>query len=126
VRGLSRFDRDAIAASMLADVARQRWQAAVPELSSASVRHEAHNLPGILVFAASVPPATAQKALAAAQDVMKALAQTGPTPDELARAASATLAEIGKRAAASWIKSRTCGSILSFKRLRSLRTPRRG
>ena len=29
---------------------------------------------------------------------MKALAQTGPTPDELARAASATLAEIGKRA----------------------------
>lgn len=99
VRGLSRFDRDAIAASMLADVARQRWQAAVPELSSASVRHEAHNLPGILVFAASVPPATAQKALAAAQDVMKALAQTGPTADELGRAASVTLAEIGKRAA---------------------------
>jgi predicted Zn-dependent peptidase len=29
---------------------------------------------------------------------MKALAQTGPTPDELARAASAILAEIGKRA----------------------------
>jgi predicted Zn-dependent peptidase len=98
VRGLSRFDRDAIAASMLADVARQRWQAAMPELSSASVRHEAHNLPGILIFAASVPPATAQKALTAAQDVMKALAQTGPTPDELARAASAILAEIGKRA----------------------------
>jgi zinc protease len=97
VRGLSRFDRDAIAASMLADAARQRWQAAVPELSSASVRHEAHNLPGILIFAASVPPATAQKALTAAQDVMKVLAQTGPTPDELARAASATRAEIGKR-----------------------------
>jgi predicted Zn-dependent peptidase len=98
VRGLSRFDRDTIAASMLADVARQRWQAAVPELSSASVRHEAHNLPGILIFAASVPPASAQKALTAAQDVMKALAQTGPTSDELARAASTTLAEIGKRA----------------------------
>jgi predicted Zn-dependent peptidase len=98
VRGLSRFDSDAIAASILTDVARQRWQAAMPELSSASVRHEAHNLPGILIFAASVPPATAQKALTAAQDVMKALAQTGPTPDELARAASATLAEIGKRA----------------------------
>jgi zinc protease len=98
VRGLARFDRDAIAASMLADVVRQRWQAAVPELSSASVRHEAHNLPGILIFAASVPPATAQKALTAAQDVMKALAQTGPSPDELARAASATVSEIGKRA----------------------------
>jgi zinc protease len=97
VRGLSRFDRDAMGASMLAEVARQRWQAAVPELSSGSVRHEAHNLPGILIFAASVPPATAQKALTAAEDVMKALAQTGPTPDELARAASAILAEIGKR-----------------------------
>jgi hypothetical protein len=83
---------------MLADVARQRWQAAVPELSSASVRHEAHNLPGSLIFAASVPPAAAQKALTAAQEVMKALTQTGPTPDELARAGSATLAEIGKRA----------------------------
>ncbi len=69
----------------------------MPELSSASVRHEPHNLPGILIFAASVPAAAAQKALTAAQDVMKALAQTGPTPDELARAASATLAEIGKR-----------------------------
>jgi predicted Zn-dependent peptidase len=97
VRGLSRFDRDAIGASMLAEVARQRWQAAVPELSSGRVRHEAHNLPGILIFGASVPPATAQNALTAAQDVMKALSQTGPTPDELARAASAILAEVGKR-----------------------------
>jgi predicted Zn-dependent peptidase len=96
VRGLTRFDRDAIAASMLANVARQRWQAAMPELSSASVRHEAHNLPGMFVFAASVPAVAAQKALTAAQDVMKALSQTGPTTDELARAASATLAEMGK------------------------------
>jgi zinc protease len=96
VRGLSRFDRDAIAASILADIARQRWQAAVPELTSVSVRHEAHNLPGMFVFAASVPAAAAQKALTAAQDVMKALAQTGPTTDELARAAGSTLAQIGK------------------------------
>jgi zinc protease len=97
VRGLSRFDRDAIAASMLGSVAQQRWQAAVPELSSASVRHETHNLPGIFVFAANVPAATAQKALTAAQDVMKALAEKGPTPDELAKAGAATLAEIAKR-----------------------------
>jgi len=96
VRGLARFDRDAIAASMLAEIARQRWQAAVPELTSTRVRHEAHNLPGMLVFAASVPAATAQKALTAAQDIMKALAQTGPTTAELAGAASATLAEISK------------------------------
>jgi predicted Zn-dependent peptidase len=96
VRGLARFDRDAIAASMLADIARQRWQAAVPELTSASVRHEAHDLPGMLVFAASVPAATAQKAFTAAEDIMKALAQTAPTEAELARAASATLAQISK------------------------------
>lgn len=96
VRGLGRFDRDAVGAAMLADVARQRWQAAVPELSAASVRHEAHNLPGIFVFAASVPSAAAQKALTAAQEVMKALAQTGPTTAELERAAGATLAEISK------------------------------
>jgi len=96
VRGLARFDRDAIAASILADIARQRWQAAVPELTSTSVRHEAHDLPGMLVFAATVPAATAQKAFTAAQDIMKALAQTGPATAELERAASATLAKISK------------------------------
>lgn len=96
VRGLTRFDRDALAAAMLADVARQRWQAAVPELAAASVRNETHNLPGSFVFAASVPSAAAQKALTAAQEVIKALAQTGPTTVELERAAGATLAEITK------------------------------
>jgi zinc protease len=110
VRGLARLDRDAMAASMLANVARQRWQTAVPELSSVSVRNEAHNLPGMFVFATSVPTTAAQKALTAAQDVMKALAQAGPTTDELTRAASATLAEMGKgaeldRIADAWLDS---------------------
>jgi zinc protease len=97
VRGLARSDRDNVAASLLAEIARQRWQAAVPELSSTSVRHEAHTLPGMFVFAATVPAATAQKALTAAQSVLKALVQTGPTTAELQLAANTALAEIGKR-----------------------------
>ncbi|HSQ22988.1 MAG TPA: insulinase family protein [Pyrinomonadaceae bacterium] len=96
VRGLARSDRDAIAASMLAQIARERWQAAIPELSSTIVRHEAHTLPGMFVFAASVPSAAAQKALTAGQDVMKTLAQTEPTAAELDRARSVVLAEFGK------------------------------
>jgi predicted Zn-dependent peptidase len=97
LRGLARSDRDCIAASILSQIARQRWQAAVPELSSASVRHEAHTLPGMFVFAATVPAAAAQKALTAAQEVMKTLAETGPSAAELERAAGAALAEAGKR-----------------------------
>lgn len=97
VRGLARSDRDTIAASLLAQIAHERWQTVVPELASTSVRHEAHTLPGMFVFAASVPLATAQKALTAAQDVMKALAQTGPSAAELERARSIALADLGKR-----------------------------
>ena len=97
LRGFSRSDRDVIAASILSQIARQRWQAAVPELSSASVRHEAHTLPGMFVFAATVPAAAGQKALTAAQEVMKTLAETGPSAAELERAAGAALAEAGKR-----------------------------
>jgi zinc protease len=97
LRGLSRSDRDVVAASVLSQIARERWQAAVPELSSTSVRHEAHTLPGMFVFAARVPAATAQKALTAAQEVMNTLAQTGPSAAELQRAVGAALAEAGKR-----------------------------
>ena len=96
-RGLSRSDRDVVAASVLSQIARERWQAAVPELSSTRVGHEAHTLPGMFVFAASVPAATAQKALTAAQEVMNTLAQTGPSAAELERAVRTALAEAGKR-----------------------------
>jgi predicted Zn-dependent peptidase len=94
---LSRSDRDVFAASVLSQIARERWQAAVPESSSTRVRHDAHALPGMFVFAASVPAATAQKALTAAQEVMNTLTQTGPSAAELERAVGAALTEAGKR-----------------------------
>ena len=112
VRGLARSDPDTVAASLLAEIARQRWQTQVPELSSARVMSEAHALPGMFVFAATVPTATAQKAMGAAQDVLKTLVQTGPTTSELQLAATAVLAEIGRRGgddslAQSWLDSET-------------------
>jgi len=111
VRGLARRDRDSNAAGLLALIAGERWQQAVTELSSVSVRHETHNLPGMLVFAASVPTASAQKAVTSAQDIMKGLGQNGASPAELERARNLALAEIGKRtgepdsAADAWLNS---------------------
>lgn len=86
VRGLARADVDALSAELLALIARGRWQVAVPELSNVSVRHEAHLLPGMFVFSATVPQASASKAVAAAQDVMRKLSQAAPSADELERA----------------------------------------
>lgn len=113
VRGLARSDRDAIAASMLAQIAGYRWQAAVTELSSVAVRHEPHSLPGTTVFAASLPNAAAAKGLAAAQDVMKQLAQSEVSAAELERARQAVLAETSRGAAEpdslanAWLDSET-------------------
>ena len=112
VRGLSRSDRDAVAASLLARIVRERWQAAVPELASVSVRHEAHALPGMFVFAASVSEGSAVKALAAADDVMKSLTQTGPNAPELDRARAAMQSEVSSRPqldslADAWLDSET-------------------
>jgi len=94
VRGLSRSDRDSLAASVLAQIARQRWQTALPELSGSFVRHDAYMLPGMFVFGASVPTSSAAKATSAAQEVMRALIQTGPTTAELDAARSAVLSQV--------------------------------
>jgi zinc protease len=99
VRGLARSDRDAAAASILAQIARERWQAASPDLSAAFVRHDAHVLPGSFVLGASVPTASAAKAVSAAQQTIRSLAQTGPTVAELDRARSEMLADLSRRAA---------------------------
>jgi zinc protease len=86
VRGLSRADNDTLAANLLAYVIRDRWQAAVSDLSAISARHETHVLPGMFALGASVPTASAAKAVSAAQDAMRALAQNGPSASELERA----------------------------------------
>ena len=97
VRGLARSDRDAAAASMLALIAHDRWQAASPELSSAFVRHEAHALPGLFVLGASVPTASASKAISSGRQVLRSLAQTGPTATELEKARAVIFAEVSRR-----------------------------
>jgi predicted Zn-dependent peptidase len=97
VRGLARGDNDAFTADLLALVARNRWQTAVPELSSASVRHEAHQLPGLFLFSATVPQASASKAVTAAQDVMRKLIQAAPAADEVERARSALVAQLSQQ-----------------------------
>jgi zinc protease len=82
LRGLARGDNDALTADLLAQIARSRWQAAVPELSNVSVRHEAHALPGMFLFSATAPQGSAGKSVTAAQDVMRKLVQAAPAAGE--------------------------------------------
>ncbi len=97
VRGLARADTDALPAQLLALVARNRWQAALPELSNVAVRHEAHLLPGMFVFSATAPQASASKAVTAAQDVMRKLSQTPPALDEFERARATVGARLSQQ-----------------------------
>jgi len=97
VRGLSRSDNDVVAANALAIIARDRWQATLPATSSASVRQDAHLLPGMFLMSSSVPTASASKAVSAAQDLMRSLAQNGPTVAELERARSSLQGELSKK-----------------------------
>ncbi len=97
VRGLSRADRDSLTAQVLARVARERWLASVPDLTSASVKEDEHVLPGIFVFSGRAPKATTAKAVTAARETMKALAQSGANAAELERAKAALMSEINPR-----------------------------
>lgn len=97
VRGLARSDRDAGAATLLAQIARERWLAASPDLFQAFVRHDAYALPGSFVLGASAPNASVSKAISAAQQTIRSLAQTGPTGAELDRARSEMLSDLSRR-----------------------------
>jgi len=106
VRGLSRSDSDAAAAFPLAFVASQRWRAAAPELLNPDVRVETHALTGIFAFAATAPPASAAKAIAAARKVMTDLAQSPPTEAEMGSSipmGKGTSAEV----AYAWLEAET-------------------
>jgi len=100
VRGLSRADSDSLTADLLALIVRSRWQAAIGDLSSLSVRHQAYLLPGIFSVSASSPTGSASKAVASAQEVMRALVQTGPTAPELESARAILLAEVSRKMSA--------------------------
>lgn len=101
VRGLSRSDRDYAAATLLALLARDRWQASLPadlNKSAFFVRHEAHVLPGIFVMGASAPSASSAKAsIAAAQNVIRSLMTTPPAPAELEKLKSEAIATLNKQ-----------------------------
>ena len=97
VRGLARADIDALPAELLAQIARKRWQLAVPELSNVTVRHEAHLLPGIFVFSANAPQGSAAKAVTAAQDIMRKLSQAALAADELEPARTAIAGQLSQQ-----------------------------
>ena len=91
VRGLARSDPDAAAASVLAAIARKRWQATMPGLSAVLVQHEAHGLQGMFVLGASVSPGSAAKAIGTAKEVLKAMAESGPSQEEVSEALASRL-----------------------------------
>jgi zinc protease len=98
-RGLARADRDAVAASMLAVIGRDRWQAALSNSGKAPIfaRHEAHMLPGLFVLGTSVKNSDAPKAIAAARTVIKSLITTRPSAAELEKARSEIDGDFEKR-----------------------------
>jgi zinc protease len=99
VRSLSRADKDTAAASILALLVRDRWQAAQPELNRSAffVRNEAHVLPGMFVLGASVRGGAAAQTLGAARNVLRALATAPPTASEFERVKSEALALFNKQ-----------------------------
>jgi zinc protease len=88
VRGLARSDADFAAATVLARVAQQRWQATAPELANQPVfaRSDGYVLPGMFVMGAAVSTEKTADALANARKVVASLVNTPPTAVELERA----------------------------------------
>jgi zinc protease len=98
LRGLSRQDADTPAAALLAAIAQQRWEKALPEIgrSPLFVRHDAYVLPGIFVMGASVDNLLAGKSLATAREVLSSLAAAPVTPAELSQVKNEALARANK------------------------------
>jgi zinc protease len=114
-RGLARADKDSAAATLLALIARDRWQTALPELSRSAffVRHEAHVLPGIFVMGASVRATDTARALETARAVLKDLYTVPPSAAEMAHARAEAIAVLNKQnerpesLADAWLDSET-------------------
>lgn len=101
VRGLARNDPDALAASVLANVLRQRLEKSIPELSRSPifVRHEAMALPGIFVMGASIDHLLGGKFLNDAKEVINSLIAAPVLPAEIDQAKSEILAARNKELA---------------------------
>ncbi len=97
-RGVARSDRDFAAATMLAIIARKRWEKLAPDLDRAPVfvRNEPHVLPGMFVLGASVDSLLAAKTLKTARDVLRSLSATPVTPVEFEQSKTEAIAQFGK------------------------------
>lgn len=99
-RGLARSDANHAAATILALLVRDRWQAAVPELGRSAffVRHEPHQLPGIFMMGAAVNNPLAASTLAAARNVLRSIANAPPSATEFERVKNEAIATFSKQA----------------------------
>lgn len=128
VRGLSRQDADSPAAALLAVLARQRWEKALPELarSPVYVRHDAFALPGMFVMGASVDTLLAGKVLTSAKDTLQSFASTPVMAGELEQGKNEVAALISKTLANpdgmadAWLDGDTYGLPSVAERMRAL------
>ncbi|MBC7909245.1 MAG: insulinase family protein, partial [Pyrinomonadaceae bacterium] len=97
-RTMPRADKDLAATMLLALLARDRWQAAFPELnrSATFVRHEPHLMTGMFVMGASVRTTEAAHALESARHVLRALAESQATAAEFERVRNEAIAVLNK------------------------------
>jgi predicted Zn-dependent peptidase len=86
-RGLARADRDYFAATLLAGIARERWQKLVPDFKDRLfVKQEAYLLPGMFMMGAAVDNAAVAKTLESARSVLKSLVDAPVLPGEFENA----------------------------------------
>lgn len=97
-RGVARSSRDHPAVTILAIIARKRWEKLTPDLSKTPmfVRNESHVLPGMFVMGASVDSLLAAKALTSAREVLKSLSTSPVSTSELEQSKSEALGEFNK------------------------------
>ncbi len=97
-RGLARSDRDSAAASILALVARKRWETLLPELTHnpTFVRNDAHVLPGMFVMGAGGDTLLAARTIKTAREVIQSLSSTAPSAAEVEQAKSEVVSAVMK------------------------------
>jgi predicted Zn-dependent peptidase len=116
LRGFARTDIDSPAAQVVAQVARARWLASMPELAerAAFARHDPYRENGIFRMGATLKsPAEAAKALEAARKVLSDLSTNAPTAAELDAAKQKAAAAFGaggsndEAVATAWLDEHT-------------------
>jgi zinc protease len=92
-RGVARSDRDLAAATLLAFVARQRWQEAIRDAkpTALSVLHESNALAGVFKMGASMPSSAAASVVESARAVLRSLVASPPSASEVESARRETL-----------------------------------